>query len=80
MTEIILQGITRAELFEGIKAIVAQEMERRFDTVISTQQVADIMGVSKQTVWKWDRQGKIKRVAPGKNGRYSMNEILKLKK
>jgi DNA-binding transcriptional regulator YiaG len=77
---ILLHELTVEELQHIIRTTMREEMAVRFDKPLTTREVADVFGVSVQTIWKWDKLGKIKRINPdGRNARYSLNDIMNIK-
>lgn len=77
---ILLHEMTVDDLRHIIRTTIREEMAVKFDKPITTREVADLFGVSVQTVWKWDKLGKIKRINPdGRNARYSQSQIMDIK-
>ena len=46
---------------------------RKLDQLVKAEELAELLGVNQQTVWKWRRAGKIPSVPLG-NGQYRFRE------
>lgn len=83
MREIVLKSITPEELYDTIRQIiegeVAKHMAANFDHTLTTTEVAHHFGVSSQTVNRWAKQGRIKRINVAGRPMYSFNQIQKHK-
>jgi excisionase family DNA binding protein len=67
-------------LLNLIRKVVNEELEAdtndSFDDYLTRQEIADIMGVTKNTIDTWARIGKISKIRVGNQVRYSRSSIL----
>lgn len=79
MREITLTAITVEELGEFIRQTttqaVAEAMGKLLDRPMSSREVANHFGVTVQTVNRWAKQGRIKRINKAGRPVYSFNQI-----
>lgn len=69
---------------DDFRALVREEidiaMNKRYDRVIGTREVAELLGLSVPTIKNYKRLGKITPITPpGARPKYSMNEVLQFK-
>lgn len=77
MTSTTLISCTPHELVEMIRQVVREEIQVRFDRPISKQEVAELFGVSVQTVNNMMRKGEIRRINPeGGHPKFSLNQVM----
>ncbi len=68
------------DLKQSIQEIVNESIERYFaakqeDKFLTISQVAERLNVSKPTLWRWDKEGVLKKVKIGNKVFYSLNSV-----
>lgn len=68
------------QLLIGAKAIAMQEVEAaaRNDKLLSVEEAAELLSVSKMTLYRWDKNDILKRVEIGGQRRYRKSDIDRL--
>lgn len=77
MTTTTLIHLSPDELLSMMETVVERAIQKRFDRPVGAKEVAQLWGVSVQTVKKAEQKGEIKRINPqGMHPKYSMNEVM----
>lgn len=76
----VLQVVNANDLKQSIQEVVNESIERYFatkqeDKFLTISQVAKRLNVSKPTLWRWDKEGVLKKVKIGNKVFYSLNNV-----
>lgn len=80
--QIILQGITQEQLLDGIRTVlsefISKEQSPPEDTndLLTRFQTCELLGITKSTLWKYTKRGKLKSYGIGRRTYYKKDEVL----
>ena len=71
--------IGKDDLKEVINEIIDERFaEKKQDGLISTKKVMEMLGVTDATLWRWDKQGILKKVRIGNRVYYRRSDIMRI--
>ena len=80
--DIILSPVPVADLLNQVRNIIRDELEQQQqkdiqERLLTPQETADLLKVSKVTLWQWERDGRIKKHSIGAKTYFKYNEIMR---
>lgn len=60
------------------EAMAAKEAEKKEERYLTPDVVADMVGVSKNTLWRWNRDKYLMPIKMGRKSRYKLSDVEKL--
>lgn len=60
------------------EAMAAKEAERKEEKYLTPDEVADMVGVSKNTLWRWEKNGYLIPIKFGRKSFYKQSDINKI--
>lgn len=60
------------------EAMAAKEAERKEEKYLTPDEVADMVGVSKNTLWRWEKKGYLIPIKFGRKSFYKQSDINKI--
>ena len=60
------------------EAMAAKEAEKKEERYLTPDVVADMVGVSKNTLWRWNRAKYLMPIKMGRKSRYKLSDVEKL--
>lgn len=77
--QLVINAIDLKEAFMQWSNDMEQKPERpKEENLLSVKETAEKLGVEPGTLWRWDRQGYLKKVKIGRVVRYKESDVLKL--
>ena len=81
MQGIVLEAVTKYDLINSLQDAIKEGFEQAgVDMLITTQEAARIMDVSESTIRNYHASGKLKAVNPGRHEKYSLRQVITLKR
>ena len=81
MQGIFLENITKVELLGLIQDKITEAIsDAGIDMRITTAEAARIMDCTEATINNYHRSGKIQNLSPGEHAKWSLREVIKLKR
>lgn len=81
MNGIVLEGVTKKELISSLQEGIRIGFEMAgVDMTITTQEAARVLDVSEATIRNYHSSGKLKAVNPGRHDKWSLREVIQLKR
>ena len=80
--QITLHGITPDDLLNNIKSIVSEAISQskkeqpQLEENLTTKEAMGLLGCSKTSLWKWEKQGKIQKYGLGRKTYFKRSELL----
>lgn len=75
---VTLSDLKEFALAVASEVIAAKEAEKKEETYLTTDEVCDIAGVSKNTLWRWDKNNYLIPVKFGRKSFYKRSDIDKI--
>ena len=67
------------EFVSEMVAVAAASKQEKEETYLTKSEVANLLGVSENTLWRWDRDGYLNSVKVGRTPMYKQSDINKLR-
>lgn len=75
MTEADLNNLARRLILDTKQELESVIAEGKSDRLVSIDEAAVMLGVSRSTLWKWNKKGYLKHIEVGGKRRYRMSDI-----
>ena len=60
------------------EAIAAKEAEKKEEKYLTPDDVVDMLGVSKNTLWRWEKESYLIPIKVGRKSRYKLSDVKSL--
>ena len=72
--------VSQTDLLEFGRFLIAESkkeahQEKKEETFLTPNEVASMVSVSKNTLWRWERDGYLKPIKVGRKNRYKLSDV-----
>lgn len=60
------------------KAMAARQAEKKEEKYLTPDEVAEMLGVSTNTLWRWDKENYLIPIKVGRKSRYKLSDVNKI--
>ena len=72
---VTLYDLKEFALAVASEVMEAKEAEKKKETYLTPDEVADMVGVSKNTLWRWEKEKYLIPIKVGRKSRYKLSDV-----